>query len=287
MEADLKAQLTFSRFRAYGSLGYSWQGAAPAQITSNAENNLVSREHWVGVDLGDDKQFLLRAGRINLPFGIRTDEHDLFIRSDQTTATNFNDAQEYGLALYYSGKIARFEVMGIAGNYLANPDALRRRGYAGYVEFNVAPKTAFGVSSMVTYQGQDPTSQLSQEIKNVHGVCTRYSPVEPLVLFAETDAFILSGSAMGASTTIPGFIGFVQADVEPTQGLHLIATGETMVQTNFPLGMSTGVAKGWDAGAAVLWFFAPHADVRLDFVASSIVNSAPSIYLLPQLHVYL
>src|SRR5262249_2391129 len=66
MEADLKAQITISRFRAYGSIGYMREGAATTQITSHVNDpscgaftsplcvgNLVSREHWLGVDLGE------------------------------------------------------------------------------------------------------------------------------------------------------------------------------------------------------------------------------------------
>jgi hypothetical protein len=289
MEADLKAQITLSRFRAYASLGYNYEPEyyGTDNITSFTNNNLVSREHWIGVDLGEDKQFLLRAGRIDVPFGIRTDEHDLFIRSTQTTQTNINESQEYGLALYYGGQVFRGEIMALLGNYLVNPDALRRRGYAGYLEFNVASKAAFGVSSMVTYQAEDSEFQLTREIRNVHGVFTRYSPAEALVLFAEADAFILTSLDTG---TTPGFIGMLQADIEPTQGLHLIATGESWVQSNFPA-QTPFTSKNFDGGAALLWFFAPHADLRVDFVATSLnmtPGSAPAtIYLLPQLHVYL
>ena len=51
----------------FGSLGYQHDpgSAATAQITSRTSgDNLVSREHWVGVDLDEDKTMLLRAGRI-------------------------------------------------------------------------------------------------------------------------------------------------------------------------------------------------------------------------------
>src|SRR5580692_1501454 len=37
METDLKAQVTVSRFRAYGSLGWMYQGAQPAQISHNVD----------------------------------------------------------------------------------------------------------------------------------------------------------------------------------------------------------------------------------------------------------
>jgi hypothetical protein len=155
MEADLRAQVTISRFRASGTLGYMWKGGQAANITQRTEHNLSSREHWLGVDLGSDKQFLLRVGRINIPFGIRNDEHELFTRSTQVTRTNINESQQHGIAFAWNGEIVRGEVMALLGNYQLNPDAYRERGYAGYVEFKVKEKVALGVSSMVTYAKQD------------------------------------------------------------------------------------------------------------------------------------
>jgi hypothetical protein len=303
MEADLKAQFGFERFRAYGSLGWMREGAAPTQITlaTNApscgfyvgENgrgsplcagNLVSREHWVGVDLGADKQFLLRAGRIDIPYGLRNDEHDLLVRNTATTRTNINESQQHGVALYYGGEIVRGEVMALLGNYQLNPDDMRERGYAGYLEFNVAPKAAFGVSSMVTYAAKDYQTATSNTIRQLHGVFTRYSPHRVLVLMAEADAQVITAHETGM---MPGVIGMAQADIEPAQGLHLVFTGEAMVQGNVPLGPMPVLAKSYDGWAGVLWFFAPHADVRADFVASSVANGAVTIYVVPQLHVYL
>jgi hypothetical protein len=285
MEADLKAQITVSRFRAYGSLGYMHEGAALTQITTRPNDNLVSREHWIGVDLGEDKQFLLRAGRIDMPFGVRNDEHDLLVRSTQTTRTNINESQQYGVAFYASGQIARGEVMAVLGNYQLNPDAYRERGYAGYVEFSLGQKVAAGVSSLITYAAQDYQTQAAHAIRQVHGLFTRASPHEVVVVLAEADALVSTADGMG---TIPGAVAMAQLDLEPTQGLHLVATGEAMVQTNLPTMIApSGKAASYDGGAAVLWFFAPHCDARFDFVASSVQNGAVSFYVLPQLHLYL
>jgi hypothetical protein len=304
MELDLKAQVTVSRFRAYGSLGWMRQGAQPTQISSVAQpancgfyvgengagsplcpGNVVSREHWIGVDLGDDKQFLLRAGKIDVPFGIRQDEHDLFVRNQLTTRTNINESQQYGLSLYYGGSIVRGEIMALLGNYAINPDAFRERGYAGYLEFNVAPKAAFGVSSLVTYAAVDYQNSTPHTIRQVHGIFTRYSPHPVLVLLAEADAWITSYTG----ATIPGAIAMLQADIEPVQGLHFVATGEAMVQSNVPVGpgMPNITGASYDGWGGILWFFAPHADVRFDAVAVSTLNGPVSVYALPQLHLYL
>jgi hypothetical protein len=289
MQADLRAQVSFGRFRASGGVGYMHEGAQPTQITTRLKDNLVSREHWIGVDLGDDKQFLLRAGRIDVPFGIRTDEHDLLVRSTQTTRTNINESQQYGLSLYYGGQAVRGEIMALLGNYVINPDAYRERGYAGYVEVLVAPGAAVGVSSLVTYQAKDfVVTSLPNEVRQVHGVFTRYAPRREIVLLSEVDALVTTTSlpkTMGG--LMPGVVAMAQFDVEPTQGLHVVATGETMAVGSVPMGPTSSLSHSWDLGFALLWFFAPHADLRFDFLTLSAANSPTQVYLLPQLHLYL
>jgi hypothetical protein len=298
METDLKALVTASRFRAYASVGWMRQGAQLTQITSHVDpadcglagpgpvcaGNLVSREHWVGVDLGDDKQFLLRAGRIDVPFGIRMDEHDLFVRSTETTRTNINESQQHGVALSYTGQSVRGEIMLVLGNYQMNPDAFRERGYAGFIEFSVKPWAAVGASSLVTYARTDFEYQTQHTVRQVHGAFARLVPVRPLVILSEMDALVTTSDAQsnGTGGTVPGFIAMAQADIEPTQGLHIVLTGEVMAQ-----GGAGGPYMSYDSWNGVLWFFAPHADARFDFVAVSTANQAVGFYLLPQLHVYL
>jgi hypothetical protein len=293
MEADLKAQVTLSRFRAYGSLGYNHELAQTTIVHSfnNGQDNLVSREHWIGVDLGEDKQFLLRAGRIDLPFGIRNDEHDLLTRSTQTTRTNINESQQHGIAFSYNGQVVRGEIMAILGNYQINPDSVRERGYSGFLEFNVAQSMAVGLSSLVTYARYDYLNTTPNTIRQVHGAFARLAPVEPLVILVEADAMFTTFGKNSLTTagTQDGFMSTLQLDVEPTQGLHLMATGEAGFITGFVTAPTApGVtAKSFDVYATALWFFAPHADMRFDFVASSVNNGGLSLYLLPQLHVYL
>ena len=72
MQGDVSGQVTMSRVRANGSVGFAQKGALPAALTDGSKNNVVSRVHWIGIDLGDEKQFLVRAGRMNLPFGLRS-----------------------------------------------------------------------------------------------------------------------------------------------------------------------------------------------------------------------
>jgi hypothetical protein len=306
MEADLKAAITVSRFRAYGSMGYMYEAAQLTQLTHFDNNNLVSREHWIGVDLGDDKQFLLRAGRIDIPFGIRFDEHDLLVRSTQTTRTNINESQQHGVAFSYNGEKLRGELMAILGNYQLNPDAFRERGYAGFLEYNVAESKSIGVSSMVTYAKQDYQTLAPGSIRQLHGVFARLTVAEPLVLLIEADAQVLTYGKNMVSTagTSPGFVGVVQADIEPTQGLHLVVSGETYLLGNYVASPTSepGLMEMFGVWGGLLWFFAPHADLRIDAVTEVSPSNVTSVmggvttktqstsvnlYILPQFHVYL
>ena len=93
MQADLRAAIVSGGFRAYASAGFVNVDGSAASVSGG----FVSREHWVGWAFGNDDAFLLRAGRINLPFGIRQIEHTLFVR--QASRTDLNDPQQHGLAL--------------------------------------------------------------------------------------------------------------------------------------------------------------------------------------------
>jgi hypothetical protein len=116
------------------------------------------------------------------------------------------------------------------------------------------------------------------DTRQAHGVFGRWAPVEPLVLLAEVD--LLHHSATSAT----GYASMLQADVEPIQGLHLIATGE-----NMRLG-GTSTSTSWSGWLGAGWFFAPHADVRFDFQKQSLAlgrSTLPITALMLQAHVYL
>lgn len=290
MEADMRSQITVGRFRAYGGLGYMYKGAKPTQVTQRDLHNLVSREHWLGLDLGEDKQFLLRAGRIPIPFGIRTNEHDLFVRSTAITRTNFNESQQHGVSLSYNGAMTRGEIMALLGNYQLGSDKFRERGYSGFLELSLAPWAAAGLSSKLTYAKTDYLYGTTNTLRQAHGLFARLAPHEKVVIFAEADATIdMSEKTSAGGGTSPGVVGLLQADIEPVQGLHIIATGETWITGNTVLPSSTTptTAKSFGGGGAIQWFFAPHADLRFDFLAFTLQNSSVSIYMLPQLHIYL
>ncbi len=274
MQADAGAQVTAGRFRAYGTVGYEPSGASPAIVTSN----LVSREHWVGVDLGEDKDFFLRAGRIMLPFGLRIIEHNMWVR--QATRTDINAAQQHGVSLAYNGESVRGEIMGIAGNYQIRPDAFRERGYSGFVELSPMTGVGVGASSLVTYAKQDYLL-LTSNTRQVHGVFARASPAQPLVIMMEADYLRESPSGMPSAS---GGTGMLSLDVEPTQGVHLMSAIEALQRGRPNEKLSLGT---W---LTAMWFFAPHADLRIDGIRQQVSAGGTLIgvtTVLVQAHVFL
>jgi len=291
MQADLYGQLRIGSFRAGGSIGVAKvkpgsPHARAAQVTTNQGNelNLISRTHWLGFDLGAGGAWTLRAGRINLPFGVRIPEHTMWVR--EATRTDRESDQQHGVALAYNGQVIRAEVMGIAGNYQVNPDAYRERGYSGYVEVYVGDGTALGVSSMWTTAKYDRlTLEEERTARGAHGAFLRAKLSNPIVLLAEADALHTSRRELG-------YVGFVQLDVEAVQGLHLGGTGEALdtgyLKQQGVGGLDTPRVAGagkprWGGWLSVDWFFLPHLDLRVDAIA----RQQAKLALLAQLHAFL
>jgi hypothetical protein len=252
MRADLMADLDIDHFRVAGSLGYAPTGALAASLTNNPTDNLVSREHWVGYEFGEGAAWLVRAGRMAIPFGIRNIEHNLWVRT--LTRSDFNDTQQYGLSLAFNVDQLRGEVMGIAGNFEVHPDDFRERGYSAYVEWAPVNTVAVGASSQFTRATRDIVYDVTNYYQ-AHGVFARVAPYPQLVLMSEFDLVYQSLTWNGHRG---GYAGFVQADVEPTQGLHLMATGEAKN------GGSDGEPSSFGGWLSSVWFFGPHLDARFD-----------------------
>jgi hypothetical protein len=263
MRADLYGDIKLGRLRAMGSIGYIPQGDLPASLTTNATDNVVSREHWIGVELDDDGAWLLRGGRIALPFGIRMIEHTLWARS--LTRTDIDATQQYGVALSFARDRLRGEVMGIVGNFELQQDEFRERGYSAYAEYAPTDTLALGASSLFTRATRDIIYGVT-DYRYANGVFARYAPFAPLALLAEVDWVYQSLTWNGHRS---GYAGFLQTDYEPVQGFHFMLTGESMN------GGSAGEPSSFDGWVSAVWFFLPHMDVRFDGIYS-VLGQAPA-----------
>jgi hypothetical protein len=285
MQADLQGQWTIGdRVRLNGSIGYVPDGDLPASLTSWSSNNIISRVHWVGVDLGADRNWMLRAGRMNLPFGIRSIEHTYWVR--MATNTDVDDTQEYGVAASYNGEALRGEAMAIVGNFEESPDEYRQRGYSAYVDWAPVDRLSVGLSSLATHADKDVTLQTATW-RQAHGAFGRWSPWQPLVLSSEWDVTLLSqpATAQVGAQSVVGAAGMLQADLEVIQGVHLSTTGEVL---NSNLGSSASSFGWW---GTLWWFLGPHIDLRGDVILQSLPAGPSSrtsaTVLLGQVHAYL
>ncbi|HVJ16569.1 MAG TPA: hypothetical protein VM686_14105 [Polyangiaceae bacterium] len=288
MQLDVYGQLRFGDFRVGGSLGVSKvpvgsPHARAAQLTSGQGDqwNLISRSHWVGMDFMN-QEITLRLGRMNVPFGLRIPEHVMWVR--EATRTDRESDQQGGLALAYNGSDLRGEILAIAGNYSINPDMYRERGYSLYLEYMTSSRAAVGISSLVTKAARDRLYLNETDVlRMAHGAFVRGTLGDPFVLLVEADLLKRSATEMG-------YVGMIQLDYEPTQGLHFIATGEVL-DNGYPEGggptqsarvEGQGKPKlgGWLSAA---WFFYTHFDVRVD----AIKRQTEPFTILGQLHVYL
>ncbi len=284
MMMDVYGQVQFGSFRAGGSLGAARVPAGSpyaraAQVTGNQDEawNLISRTHYVGYDI--TPELMLRAGRLNLPFGIRLPEHIIWAR--QATRTDRESAQQHGVSVHYAGEQFRFELMGIAGNYQLNPDQYRERGYSGYFEYFLNNHTVLGVSSLTTVAKNDRLVQDGASMTRMaHGGILR-SGIGPVTVLLEADALIRSRFE-------PGYVGFLQVDYEAVTGLHFMVTGEALDEGHSKAADAPARAPG--AGKPKLggwlsasWWFLPHFDVRLD----AIKRTQEDVQILAQLHCYL
>ena len=323
MQLDQSAQLKLGRFRMNGSIGYApptepignftFTGGGLGATLTDAPGSygaVVARQYWLGVDIGKDEEFLLRAGRMNVPYGIRTIEHPFMVRG--VTRTDTNTSQQHGVSLAYSGEKVRGEIMAILGNYAIHGepagtapqtfstwDAPHERGASAFIEWMPSNKVAVGVSALATYANLariDLDSSLNADAigRYAYAMHGRFAPVKQVVILAEADALINSQPFTGTPAHANnhfGLAGLLQADIEPYQGIHIVATGEIfnghIRETNNIYDSTTVV--GW---IGAWWFFAPHLDFRVDAVYSS--GSAPGASpvsqgtsLLAQIHGYL
>jgi len=288
MQLDQSAQLKLGRFRVMGSIGYTpptetsgdfvfTGGGNGATITRppGTYGDVVARQYWLGFDIGKDEEFLLRVGRMNVPYGIRTIEHPFLVRS--VTRTDINTSQEHGVTLAYSGEKVRGEVMAILGNYqidsTGNGDEFRERGGSAFAEWFPSTHVAIGASALITYAALartdlDPSLAAAPTWRQNYAIHARISPVKALVLLAEVDALNNSQWVNDTAQNHFGLAGLLQADLAVVQGVHVLAAAEAydghIHEFNNEFDKTTAV--GW---LGAWYFFAPHLDARFDVVYAS------------------
>jgi len=284
MIADLRFGVTAGPFLASVAIGYVPTGARLAALTNQPHDNIVSREHWLGIRLDDQKLYIL-GGRMNLPFGLRNVEHTAYVRS--ATKTDTDSSQQYGGQVVWDGQDVRAAVMGIVGNFHVRDSNYWERGYSGYVEGAFSKRFTLGLSSLVTHADlgigsfanpmvQDPFFNVSDVWRQAHGLFSRWHIGGPWVLLSEADLLIESGSGVPRDW---GGAGLVQADVEPIQGLHFILTGEALRQFQ---------VTSYGAWFSVSWFFFTYCEARIDTIFTEFGvpggGHEPSFSVLGQLH---
>ncbi|MEN0067325.1 MAG: hypothetical protein AAGA48_34665 [Myxococcota bacterium] len=284
MQSDLRGGVQTDKFIAYGSFGIVSEGALSARVidadqTANAVVVPVARDYWVG--FRPTRSLTIRAGRINLPFGIRGDDHIRFTRAVTRTTTNAD--QQLGVSTAFETRKVRGEVMAVAGNLQVSPDAFRERGYSGLVGWAPVKEVELGLSSLVLGSRNDILT-LTRTTRQAHGVFVRASPVEKLALLAEADVLVTGSGSGIARTTSPGFLLDAQADWEAVRGLHLKAGGEFCDASTSEEG---SLGRGW---GAVQWFFAPHVNLRVDAMygpVNCVIGSRVGGIALAQIHAFL
>jgi hypothetical protein len=277
MQGDLRAAVQAGPVIATGTLGAVSAGAQGAWVTgSDAGWNLVAREFWAGVTPA--KGWMIKAGRMNLPYGIRSENHILYTRS--VTRTTTNDDQQLGASVAFTSKRFRAEVMGIAGNFQVRPDLFRERGYSLYGTWAPEKTLELGVSSLITVAQAD-VDTLAPRTRQAHGLFTRWAPLEQLGVLAEASLLVSNDDG----TTTRGVVGNAVLDWEPKQGVHLMGIGG-YCDASFA---DTG-SPAWTGGGAVQWFLAPRVDLRID-VFNGVLYCTPGatarLMGLLQAHVYL
>jgi hypothetical protein len=282
MQADVYAGIDGSVLVASASLGVAKVPAGSpharaAQLTRDQGSgwNLISRTHWVGARLSPE--VTVRAGRLNLPFGLRIPEHTLWVR--EATRTDRESDQQHGLASSYSGETWRGELMVVFGNYQVSPDRFRERGYSMFAEVFASEAVFFGMSSLVTHAFADSlTFESVATTRQAHGLFSRVAFSRHVTAMAEADVLAKTRSAVG-------YVGLVQLGVEPLQGLHFGASfealdaGQGRDQPAVP-GFGTPKAGVW---ATVDYFFLPGLEFRFD----ALRRTNEPFTLLGQLHVVL
>jgi hypothetical protein len=282
MQIDLYGAAFYERFTLGLSLGLSrasdrYEHASKAKLVGDVADEgvlLVSRNHWLGYSVND--QLMLRAGRMNLPFGIRGPEHTAWVRSE--TLTDRESDQLHGVSAVYAAGPLRGELMAALGNLQVGDAAFQWRGYSAYFEWLLLRRLAVGASSMLLAAPRELEIDRGSVSRQAHGLTLRYAPWTPIVVLAEVN--VLKNTRAGV-----GYVGMFTLDVEPIQGLHVAGSYEQLDRgpSDDDVGRAGDGRSRAGKWLTVNWFFGPHLDARVDYVQ----RENRSDMLQAQLHLYL
>ncbi|MBL8911350.1 MAG: hypothetical protein JNM17_11715 [Archangium sp.] len=257
MAADLYATVNIGPVVGHVTTGVGVKNAGPAgilpQCSGQCNAQWTAREFWVGAKFAEEA-VMVRAGRINLPFGLRNNEHTSFVR--QTTRTDVNTSQSVGASVSYNSDVVRGEVMGLLGNFQLGPDIYRERGYSAFAEYSLSHNAYIGLSSLIAHAGADPETTKATT-RHAHGMFARLAPTQKFAILAEAD-FLLWQSPQLLDRI--GFAAMAQGDFEIMNGLHLMLMLEGQHKGAGQMGPELGA---WVSGA---WYFLPHVELRFDHI---------------------
>jgi hypothetical protein len=218
------------------------------------------------------------VGRLNLPFGVRIPEHTLWAR--EATRTDRESDQQHGASLTYTGGRWRVDAMLVLGNFQINPDRFRERGYALTAEYLLTPTLAVGASSLLTHSQEDALTRVKDAIRYANGGLLRWGATTKLSLLGEIDMLKEARRQVGST-------GFLQADYEAVQGVHLMLTGEMLdqgqLENSDALPQRGAGAPRFGAWVGIDWFPIEHLEVRVD----GVMHQDDVFQGQAQLHLYL
>ena len=212
-----------------------------------------------------------------MPYGLRNVEHTSWVRA--ATRTDLNQHQQHGASLYWSNGAYRAEAMLVAGNFQLAPDALRERGFVGYVERRISGAQAVAVQAQVLRSAEAGLLGASGSLlRQSYGGFYRVVPHAKVAVLAEAN---LLANTFEAGGTELGHVAFFQADYEPFPGVHVLGTLEEVKLAQ------PGTKQGVGAWASAVYFPVPHTELRVDWIARKLGDADLVNTLLLQGQLYL
>ena len=211
MQSDIYAQFKFGKkFSLYLNIGPRAQ-ARSIEIDSPFTRT-TSREHYI-MYKPKSKGMVYRLGRFMMPFGIRSQDHTLFIRRD-LGLTAFQETYNFSAAKIENDWEAHGTLFWSVPFFLQTGSSTINQGAALYFEKRIfdEKKTAYALQTRIG-QSDDARQWV------VGGVLKHYSEKARTLFLAETDLVFEDLRDNGPSRT--RLVGYYGASVTPIQGLMM------------------------------------------------------------------